>query len=415
MQHSPLNPGLNTICRTVAGLILLSSFSLSFAQAASENLTTVETLTGLDVAARDGFKVLEGAKVGLITNHTARDIQGRSIITLMSEASNFQLVALFSPEHGIAGVLDAKIADSKDELTGLHINSLYGETRKPTAESLEGVDTLVFDIQDIGCRFYTYIATMGNCMEAAAENNIRFVVLDRPNPITGTRVIGPMNDTQGRFTAYHHIPLVHGMTVGELAEMFKAERNIDVDLTVVKMENWQRDMWYDQTSLNWINPSPNMRSLTEATLYPAIGLIEACKISVGRGTDTPFEVFGAPWLDGRTLAIKLNKLNLAGVRFIPIKFTPDASKFKGEECSGVNVILTDRDAFDPLLTGFSIATLIKYQHPKDFDADRVNRLLFGKEVLDAVLAYPEPYDYTRIWKSELEAFKERRAKFLLYK
>lgn len=381
----------------------------------AQALKTVETQTGLDVAARENFSMLSGRKVGLITNHTARDRDGRSIIKLLNDAPNVDLVTLFSPEHGIEGLLDAKVADSKDELTGLHIHSLYGENRKPKAESLEGLDTLVFDIQDIGCRFYTYIATMGLCMEAAAEQDLKFVVLDRPNPITGTRVFGPFNDTTEKFTAYHLIPLVHGMTVGELAQMFKAERKLKLDLHVVRMENWERGMWYDQTSQPWINPSPNMRSITQATLYPAIGLIEACKISVGRGTDTPFERFGAPWLDGTKLAGLLNAQNLPGVRFIPFQFTPNASKFKDEQCGGVQVILIDRNAFDPLQTGLTIVRLLETQHPDDFDEQKVNNLLFGKEVLKAVLAKPTPFDYSDLWRSDLADFDQRRAGFLLYK
>ncbi|HRX84055.1 MAG TPA: DUF1343 domain-containing protein [Phycisphaerae bacterium] len=252
------------------------------------------TLTGIDVLARDGFAALDGRKVGLITNHTGVDRHGKTTLALLNEAPNVKLVALFSPEHGLKGVVDAKVADSSDPLTGLKVYSLYGETRKPTKESLAGVDTLVFDIQDIGARFYTYIATLGLGMEAAAENGLRFVVLDRPNPITGTHVFGPLNDRNGKFTGYHTIPVVHGMTVGELALMYNRERDIHCDLQVVRMEGWRRAMWLDATNLIWINPSPNMRSLTEATLYPAIGLLESCNVSVGRGTDTPFMAGCAP-------------------------------------------------------------------------------------------------------------------------
>jgi uncharacterized protein YbbC (DUF1343 family) len=371
-------------------------------------------LTGVDVLVRDGFRQLEGRKVGLITNHTGLDRFGRSTIELLHKAPDVDLVVLFAPEHGLKGVLDARVADSTDPLTGLRVYSLYGETRRPTAEMLQGVDTLVFDIQDIGTRFYTYIATMGMAMEAAAKHDIRFVVLDRPNPITGVRVFGPINDRDGEFTAYHQIPLVHGMTVGELAGMLNAERNINADLQVIRMEGWQRSMWLDQTLLSWVNPSPNMRSLTEATLYPAIGLIEACQVSVGRGTDTPFERFGAPWIDGRRLAARLNGLGLRGIRFIPFGFIPDASKYKGQQCEGVQILLTDRDAFDPIESGLSITRELKDLFPSSFDVDNVDRLLFNKKVLEEVKASTGPTTYTPLWQSDLDEFMTRRAKYLLY-
>ena len=271
-------------------------------------------LTGLDVLVRDNFQPLAGRKIGLITNHTGVDRDGRSIIELLVKAPDVKLVALFSPEHGLKGALDEKVGDTTDALSGLKVYSLYGKTSRPTPEMLEGVDTLVYDIYDIGTRFYTYPATLGYAMEEAGKRGIRVVVLDRPNPITGTRVFGPLNDRDGQFTAYHTVPLVHGMTIGELAQMFNTERKLNVDLQVIKMEGWRRSLWYDDTLLPWISPSPNMRSLTEATLYPAIGMLEACNLSVGRGTDTPFERIGAPWLDGRQLALRLNSLGLKGVR-----------------------------------------------------------------------------------------------------
>jgi len=371
-------------------------------------------LTGIDVLVRDGFEALRGHKVGLITNHTGIDRYGRSTIALLHGAPGVELVALFSPEHGLRGALDEKVADSTDPLTGLKVYSLYGQTYRPTPEMLAGIDTLVFDIQDIGTRFYTYIATMGYALEAAAARKVRFVVLDRPNPITGMRVFGPLNDRDGQFTAYHRIPLVHGMTVGELARMFNEERGIHADLLVIRMEGWQRRMWFDQTLLPWVNPSPNMRSLTEATLYPAIGLIEACNVSVGRGTDTPFERFGAPWIDGRRLAARLNSLRLAGVRFIPFRFTPNASRFKDQECGGVQIILTDRDAFDPLETGLSIVRELRALFGAAFDADNVDRLLFNRAVLEQVTGPSGPTAYTPLWQNELDAFLARRSKYLLY-
>lgn len=371
-------------------------------------------LCGIDVLVRDGFEPLQGRKVGLITNHTGLDRLGRSTLELLHAAPGVELVALFSPEHGLKGVLDERVADSADPLTGLTVYSLYGETRRPTPEMLKGVDTLVFDIQDIGTRFYTYIATMGCAMEEAAKHNLRFVVLDRPNPITGLRVFGPINDVDGQFTAYHWTPVVHGMTVGELARMFNEQRDIHADLHVIQMQGWKRSMWYDETLLTWVNPSPNMRSLTQATLYPGIGLIEACNVSVGRGTDTPFEVFGAPWIDGRKLAARLNSLGLAGIRFIPYRFTPDASKFKDELCGGVQIVLTDRNAFDPIQTGLSIVRELKSLFGDQFEVDKVNRLLVNQKVLEQVLASPQPRDYAPLWKPALDRFLQSRAKYLIY-
>jgi len=374
----------------------------------------VGVLTGLDVLVREEFKALAGRHVGLITNHTGVDREGRSIVDLLRAAPNVTLVALFSPEHGLYGVQDEKVGDTVDPRTGLKVYSLYGKTYRPTPEMLEGIDTLVYDIQDIGTRFYTYIATLGYAMEEAGRHGIRVVVLDRPNPITGTRVFGPLNDRDGEFTAYHKVPLVHGMTVGELARLFNAERKLHVDLEVIRLEGWRRSMWYDETGLLWVNPSPNMRSLTEATLYPAIGLLEACDLSVGRGTDTPFERVGAPWIDGRRLAQRLNSLNLPGVRFVPFQFTPTASKFKGQECGGVQILLVDRDAFDPLETGLSMARELKNLFGERFDFDHVDRLLFNRAVLEKVRATTGPTSYKPLWQKDLEDFMARRAKYLLY-
>ncbi len=385
--------------------------SFSFSAAAQEDVV----LTGIDVLVKSNFKQLDGQRVALITNHTGLDRFGKSTIELLHAAPNVQLVALFSPEHGLKGLLDERVGDSTDSLTGLKVYSLYGKTRRPTAEMLTGVDTLVFDIQDIGARFYTYIGTMGITMEEAAKHNIRYVVLDRPNPIKGTHVFGPLNDVEGRFTAYHKIPVVHGMTAGELAEMYNKERNINANLEVIKMTGWKRDMWLDETLLTWVNPSPNMRSLTQATLYPAVCLLESSNVSVGRGTDTPFEVFGAPWIKERELAGRLNSLGLAGIRFLPYRFTPDASKFKDKPCGGVQIILTDRESFDPMESGLSIVRELKNLYGDQFEIDRVNNLLFNKDVLQHVKSSPEKQTYTKLWKKDLDEFMKNRAKYLLYK
>src|SRR5581483_4665277 len=278
---------------------------------------------GIDVLQRDSFAPLRGRSVGLITNHTGLNRKGMATADLLRAAPEVRLRALFGPEHGIRGALDTKISDSKDKATGLPVYSLYGERTRPTAAQLAGLDTLVFDIQDIGTRFYTYISTLGLCLEAAAEHSLRFVVLDRPNPLGGLDVEGPLADPdQLSFTAYHPIPIRHGLTVGEMARLFQAEKRIGADLHVVPVEGWRRADFWDATNLTWVNPSPNMRSLTGALLYPGIGLLETTNVSVGRGTDTPFEIIGAPWLDGRLLAAELNARDLPGVRFVPVRFTP---------------------------------------------------------------------------------------------
>jgi uncharacterized protein YbbC (DUF1343 family) len=373
-------------------------------------------LNGIDVLARDDFRPLHGQRVGLITNHTGVDGDGVPTLNRLHDSPHVDLAVLFSPEHGLHGRLDvARIDDSEEEGTGLRVYSLYGETRKPLPAMLDGLDTVVFDIQDIGTRFYTYISTLGLAMEAAAEAGLRFVVLDRPNPINGVDVAGPVTDAGSEsFTAYHALPVRHGMTVGELARMFRHERGLALDLVVIRMEGWKRPMYYDATGLRWINPSPNMRSLTQALLYPAIGLLETTNLSVGRGTDTPFEVFGATWLDERELALRLNGLNLPGVVFVPVRFTPDASKFAGEECGGVNVLIIDRDAFEPVRTGFSVAHVLRTTYSKRWDLDAYARLLVDDQTLGLLREAAKPATLEAAWAGELDAFRERRARHLLY-
>ncbi len=373
-------------------------------------------LNGIDVLQRDNFAVLEGQKVGLITNHTGINLRGESGIQLLAKATNVELKALFSPEHGIAGLLDIPhIGDAKDVTTGLKVHSLYGANRKPTDESLKELDTLVFDIQDIGARFYTYISTMGIAMQTAAQHDIKFVVLDRTNPINGVDVQGPVLD-EGKqsFIGFHTIPVRHGMTVGELALMMKAELKLDLDLQVVKVEGWDRANSFDSTGQFWVNPSPNMRCLTQALLYPGIGLLETTNLSVGRGTDTPFEIFGAPWIKGRELARRLNEMQLKGIRFIPIQFTPESSKFKNEKCQGVNMIIDDRSSFDPLETGFAIATTLRNDYQSEWNVESYHRLLNDDAVLQAIIDGTTVSELKSIYASELEQFKQRREAFLLY-
>jgi uncharacterized protein YbbC (DUF1343 family) len=374
-----------------------------------------KVLTGIDVLERDGFKQLAGKKIGLVTNHTGKNRDGRQTIDVLNKAPGVKLVALFSPEHGIRGSADEKVSDSRDEQTGLPIYSLYGETRRPKPEQLKDLDALVFDIQDIGTRFYTYISTLGHVMEEAAKARVPVFVLDRPNPIGGLAVEGPVADADKlSFTAYHTIPVRHGLTIGELAQLFNQERKLGCDLRVIKMEGWQRAMWFDATNLTWVNPSPNMRSLTEATLYPGVGLLETTNVSVGRGTDTPFEVIGAPWMVGPSLAADLNRRRLPGVRFVPVRFKPSASVFKDEECQGINLIITDRATFRPVPTGIEIAVALRRLYPEQWKVDGYGRLLVNAATLERVKRGDAPEEIVRSWTEQLAQFRRLRVQVLLY-
>jgi uncharacterized protein YbbC (DUF1343 family)/CubicO group peptidase (beta-lactamase class C family) len=389
--------------------------SLEKFAARNEGTGSTKVLTGIDVLERDNFKQLAGMRIGLITNHTGRDREGRQTIDVLNKAQGVKLVALFSPEHGIRGIADEKVSDSKDEATGLPIYSLYGETRRPKPEQLKDLDALVFDIQDVGVRFYTYISTLGYILEEAAKVKLPVVVLDRPNPIGGVDVDGPIADGDKlSFISYHTIPTRHGLTIGELAQLFNRQRNIGADVRVIKLEGWQRSMWFDETNLTWVNPSPNMRSLTEATLYPGVGLLETTNVSVGRGTDTPFEIVGAPWMQGDKLADLLNQRGLEGVRFVPVRFTPNASVFKGEQCGGVNIVVTDRAAFRPLLTGIEIALALRKLYPNEWKVDSYLRLLANADTLERVKRGDSARDIVASWNNALQEFRKARAEILLY-
>ena len=375
-----------------------------------------EVLNGVDVLARGGFKELQGLRVGLITNHTGRDLRGRQTIDVLREAPGVKLTALFAPEHGIRGQVDDKVSDTVDEQTGLPIHSLYGESRRPKAEHLKDLDALVFDIQDVGVRFYTYVTTMRYAMEEAARAQKPFFVLDRPNPINGVDVEGPVADEDKlSFVVFHTTPVRHGMTVGELARLFNEQLKIGCDLRVVKMENWRRGMWLDATGQVWVNPSPNMRSLAEATLYPGVGLLETTNVSVGRGTDTPFELLGAPWMDGRKLAAYLNGRGIAGLTFVPVRFTPRASVFKGEECGGVNLVVTNRTLFKPVRAGLEIAVALRRLYPQEWKVDDYIRLLANADTLERVKRGDEPSSIAASWQTRLDEFRRARTRVLLYK
>ena len=373
-------------------------------------------LSGLDVARTNGFAALNGKRVGLVTNHTgiARDRQ--AAIDLVNAAPGVKLVALFAPEHGIRGTLDEDVASSKDERTGLPIFSLFGERQRPSDAMLQGLDAIVIDIQDIGARFYTYITTMAYVMEEAAKRKLPVVVVDRPNPIGGVQIEGPTLDPSDLgFTGYFAaMPVRHGMTMGEMARLFNGENKIGADLTVLEVKNWSRDDWFDATGLPWVNPSPNMRNLNEATVYPGIGAIEGTNISVGRGTDTPFEQIGAPWIDGVQLASELNARQLAGIRFYPVSFTPKASKYANEPCQGVFIVVTDRIALRPVRVGIEIASALYRLYGSKYEIDKAERLVGSKDTLARVKAGEDPARIAASWAAGESRWRALRAKYMLY-
>lgn len=403
---------MRTAVLIIAALALVANLGCQSQKAKS---VTPAVLNGIDALEAQAFEQLAGRRVGLITNHTGLNLTGKSTALLLHEARNLELVRLFSPEHGFHGVLEGKVGDAVHVPTGLKIHSLYTKERAPNATHLANIDTLVFDIQDIGCRFYTYISTMGEAMRVAAKTKLRFVVLDRPNPIGGVAFGGAMRDADVQsFVAWHNVPVRHGMTVGELAGMFDAELKLGCDLQVVKMRGWRRSTFFDATGQTWVNPSPNMRSPTQALLYPGVGLLETTNLSVGRGTDTPFELIGAPWMDGRKLAAALNAAKLPGVRCVPIRFTPTASKHKGEECSGVRFWITDRAVFDPIPLGAELACTLRRLHRDAWSIERYNRLLANREVLGAIRDGLGPEAVMHAIAKQLRSFATRRRRFLLY-
>jgi uncharacterized protein YbbC (DUF1343 family)/CubicO group peptidase (beta-lactamase class C family) len=380
----------------------------------AKTATLGPTLNGIDVLKRDGFRALRGRRVGLVTNHTGQDRDRNPTLDLLHQADGVKLVALFSPEHGLRGALDQdKINDSTDEKTGLPVYSLYGQRRAPAPEQLAGLDVLVFDLQDVGCRFYTYLSTLGNCLEAAAKAKVPFLVLDRVNPLGG-RVEGPLLSGERSFVAWHEIPLRPGLTTGELAQLFNAERGFGADLAVIRCKNWTPAQWFDETGLPWRNPSPNMRSLTAATLYPGVGVLEFCHLSVGRGTGTPFELLGAPYVDDGQLATELNRAGLPGIRFIPVRFTPTASVFAHQECRGVQLLLTDREAFRAADLGVVLASTLHRLYGEPLKLDKMARLLGDATTLEAIKAGKSLAECKRLWQGGLAKFEERTRPHWLY-
>jgi uncharacterized protein YbbC (DUF1343 family)/CubicO group peptidase (beta-lactamase class C family) len=371
--------------------------------------------TGIDVLKNENFISLKGLRLGLITNHSGIDSTGQHTSDLMVRASGLKLKAIFSPEHGLLGEKDEAVPSSTDPITGLPVYSLYGKVKHPTDKMLKGLDALIFDIQDAGVRFYTYITTMGYAMEAAARKRISFYILDRPNPITASFVQGPILDKDLRsFAGYFLLPIRHGMTVGELAEMFNAEKKMGVKLHVIKMRGYKRTDWYDETGLQWIKPSPNLRTLTGATLYPGVAMLEDSNVSVGRGTEMPFEVLGAPWINGKELAIYLNNRQIQGVHFSPVGFTPINYSFKNEMCQGVRIILVDRQALDSPALGVEIASALYQLYPKEFRVDKILGPIGSRMVLQAIKNGQDPHSIVQSWQHPLEEFCKLRSKYLLY-
>lgn len=375
--------------------------------------------TGLDVLVAEKFARLAGKKVGLITNHTGIDRTGRPIVELLSEAPNVELAAIFAPEHGFAGELDQeRIEDGAERSSGTKIFSLYqGSRRRPTPEMLVGLDALVFDIQDIGARFYTYATTMAYCLEEAAKVGLPVYVLDRPNPITGVRWGGPVLDAEWKsFIGYlPGMPVQHGMTMGELALLFNQENQLGADVRVVKMEGWSREMWFDQTGLPWVNPSPNMRSLTQAVLYPGVALLEGLQnYSVGRGTDAPFQFVGAEWMDGQTLAAEIQNVSPETIRPYPVVRTPTESKLAGKEIEGLWLEPLDRDRFDSNRFGLELAGAIARNYGEHIQWSETARLMGDQQTLEELKGGTPVERIAARWKAEAQAFRAKRAAALLY-
>ncbi|MCL2877855.1 MAG: DUF1343 domain-containing protein [Acidobacteria bacterium] len=356
-------------------------------------------LNGIDVLRELNFAPLAGKRIGLITNHTGLAADGVSAIDLLFRTDVCKLTALFSPEHGIRGTADEKVDSSVDKATGLPVYSLYGETRRPTPEMLRGLDALVFDIQDVGARFYTYAATMAYAMEEAAKAGIPFYVLDRPNPIGGLKIEGPMLDAdKTSFTGYMPLPVRHGMTAGELARYFNAENRIGAKLEVVAMKGWRRSYMFWDTGQVWVNPSPNMRGMTAAMLYPGVCLLEQTNVSVGRGTEKPFEIVGAPWIQPDRFAGLLREAGLAGVEFVPLYFTPDSSRHKGVRCGGVNMIITDPEKLNSISLGLTLISVLRKIYPVEFEIDRVIDLLGNNDVMQVLKNGKTPTEEN--WKKD---------------
>ncbi|HYL57525.1 MAG TPA: exo-beta-N-acetylmuramidase NamZ domain-containing protein, partial [Candidatus Acidoferrales bacterium] len=391
-------PSLNTYCRLAA-----------------RNAPQTEVLSGADVLAANGFAQLKGARVGLITNQTGVSRGGARDIEALSQAHGLVLRAIFSPEHGLHGDVDQSVASGIEPATGLRFFSLYGETRRPSDAMLNGVDAVVFDVQDSGARFYTYVTTMAYAMEVAARRGIDFYVLDRPNPLSAAVVQGPVMDADLKsFTGYFPVPTRHGMTVGELAQMFNQENRIGARLHVIKMSGYARSEWFDETGLRWTPPSPNLRTLAEATLYPGVAMVEGANVSVGRGTDAPFELVGAPWIDSDALRSYLEGRKIPGVHFQSARFIPSADFYAGRSCNGVRILLDDRRALDSPALGIELVSALHRLFPRDFKIDATLSMVGSRQTLEQIRSGVDPRQVVASWQPELEKFRIMRARYLLY-
>ncbi len=379
----------------------------------SANLQKVQT--GIDVLNAKKFAPLSGLRMGLITNHSGLDSEGRRTIDLLSTAPRVKLKKIFTPEHGLSGQAERKVSSGRDPSTGLPVFSLYGDTLRPTKKMLKGLDALIFDIQDAGARFYTYMTTMGFAMEAAARQGISFYILDRPNLITGSMVQGPIMEKDLKsFTGYFPLPIRHGMTMGELARMFNGENRIGAKLRVIAMNGYRRAEWYDETGLRWVNPSPNLRSLTQAILYPGVGMVEGTNMSVGRGTNTPFELLGSPWIEAKEFAEYLNSRKIPGVEFAAADFMPSSSCFRGQECHGVKIALTDRQALDSPALGIEIISALYRLYPQQFQLDKTLSMVGARWVLQDIKDGKEPSSIVLKWQEALQRFCQMRSNYLIY-
>ncbi|WP_018606100.1 exo-beta-N-acetylmuramidase NamZ domain-containing protein [Uliginosibacterium gangwonense] len=370
---------------------------------------------GIDVLEAQTFASLDGMRIALLTNRSGVDAAGRRSIDVLFHAQNLQLKAIWSPEHGLGANHEGRIANDTDALTGLPVYSLYSKTRQPTEEMLAGLDAVVVDLQDVGARFYTYASTLALVMEAASKHSLKVVVLDRPNPLNGTTVQGPLLDLELRsFTGYWPLPVRHGLTLGEFARLFQGEASLALDLTVVPMQKYRRDMWYDETGLPWLPPSPNLTSLTATILYPGVGMIEGGEISVGRGTDHPFELVGAPWINGPQFAAELERLALPGVRFAVVEFEPVVSPYAGKRCYGVQLQVSDRDTLDTPALSLALATTLHHLYPQHFLLANTLGSIGNRATLDAMRANVSVREIVDDWHRSIDAFVTRRAPYLLY-
>jgi uncharacterized protein YbbC (DUF1343 family) len=385
-------------------------------QRARHARNAARVMVGLDVLESERFAPLRGKHIGVITNHTGLDAQGRTTIDALTHAPGIQVVALFTPEHGLGGTKDESISSTKDPVSGLPVYSLYGETRRPTDEMLSGIDALVFDVQDAGVRFYTYTTTMAYCMEEAAKHKITFFVLDRPNPLGGEIIEGPMRDAdKTSFTAYFRLPIRYGLTIGELAQLFNEENHIQCDLHVVAMKNWRRNYFYEQTGLRWLPPSPNLRTLKGSVLYPGLEILQSGGVSVGRGTEAPFEEFGAPWMHEEDVAARLNERRIAGVRFVAADFIPVAGLYAAERCGGVAIRVLDKRAVRSMTMGMEIASILRQLYPDKFEVQKLLFLVGNDQTIRQLQEGVPAPEIAKAWETDLKTFEVMRRKYFLYK